>query len=279
MAARRVRRLSIAVRIALGRAHFEHADFLDAARTLAIEHGPAAVTVGSVTQHLGAPIGSFYHRFASRDVLLAELWLTTVLAFQEGFVAAIEAGDGLAAALHTLWEYVEKRGDAIWQHRRQTSGYISGTLRYEVLKKAKFRCELCGTPADERALEVDHITPRNKGGADEISNLQALCYSCNAMKRDRDDTDFRAVRASYDRRESECPFCVLGDRKIELQNGLALVLYDAFPVTDGHALVMPECLSGPLVQPASDGIEQGLAESPFSSMQGTRAAVSPGSCP
>jgi AcrR family transcriptional regulator len=67
----------------MGRAHFEHADFLDAARTLAIEHGPAAVTVGSVTQHLGAPIGSFYHRFASRDVLLAELWLTTVLAFQE----------------------------------------------------------------------------------------------------------------------------------------------------------------------------------------------------
>ena len=85
----------------MGRAHFKHADFLDAARTLAIERGPAAVTVGSVTQHLGAPIGSFYHRFASRDVLLAELWLTTVLAFQEGFVAAIEAGDGLAAALHT----------------------------------------------------------------------------------------------------------------------------------------------------------------------------------
>jgi AcrR family transcriptional regulator len=85
----------------MGRARFEHADFLDAARTLAIEHGPAAVTVGSVTQHLGAPVGSFYHRFASRDVLLAELWLTTVLAFQEGFVTAIEAGDGLAAALHT----------------------------------------------------------------------------------------------------------------------------------------------------------------------------------
>jgi AcrR family transcriptional regulator len=85
----------------MGRAHFEHADFLAAARKLAIEHGPAAVTVGSVTQQLGAPTGSFYHRFASRDVLLAELWLTTVLEFQEGFVAAIEAGDGLAAALHT----------------------------------------------------------------------------------------------------------------------------------------------------------------------------------
>ncbi|HEY6621834.1 MAG TPA: helix-turn-helix domain-containing protein [Steroidobacteraceae bacterium] len=85
----------------MGRALFEHADFLEAARALATEQGPAAVTVGAVTQHLGAPIGSFYHRFASRDVLLGELWLNTVLAFQVGFVAAIEAGDGLAAALHT----------------------------------------------------------------------------------------------------------------------------------------------------------------------------------
>ena len=59
------------------------------------------MTVDSVTQRLGAPKGSFYHRFASRDALLGELWLKTVLAYQERFVAAIEAGDGLAAALHT----------------------------------------------------------------------------------------------------------------------------------------------------------------------------------
>jgi len=48
--------------------------------------------------------GSFYYRFPSRDVLLAELWLATALAFQQGFVAAIKAGDGLTAALHTpIW--------------------------------------------------------------------------------------------------------------------------------------------------------------------------------
>jgi AcrR family transcriptional regulator len=85
----------------MGYALFEHADFLAAARALAAEHGPAAVTVGSVTKRLKAPKGSFYYRFASRDLLLGELWLSTVLAYQEGFVAAIEAGDGLAAALHT----------------------------------------------------------------------------------------------------------------------------------------------------------------------------------
>ena len=56
---------------------------------------------GSNRSSHGGNKGSFYYRFASRDALLGELWLTTVLAYQEGFVAAIEAGDGLAAALHT----------------------------------------------------------------------------------------------------------------------------------------------------------------------------------
>ena len=84
----------------MGRAHFEHADFFAAARTLIAERGPVAVTVDAIIRQLNAPKGSFYHRFASRDALLGELWLTTVLAFQEGFVSAIEAGDGLAAALH-----------------------------------------------------------------------------------------------------------------------------------------------------------------------------------
>lgn len=85
----------------MGRPLFDSAGFLAAARALACEHGPGAVTVDSVTRRLGAPKGSFYHRFASRDALLGELWMKTVLAYQEGFVAAAEAGDGLAAALHT----------------------------------------------------------------------------------------------------------------------------------------------------------------------------------
>src|SRR5215475_14821564 len=85
----------------MGRPHFDNAGFLAAARALASERGPAAVTVDSVTQRLKAPKGSFYYRFASRDALLGELWLTTVLAYQEGFVAAIDKGDGLGAALHT----------------------------------------------------------------------------------------------------------------------------------------------------------------------------------
>jgi AcrR family transcriptional regulator len=85
----------------MGRALFDNKGFVAAARSLASERGPAAVTVDSVTERLKAPKGSFYYRFASRDALLGELWLETVLAYQRDFIAAIEAGDGLGAALHT----------------------------------------------------------------------------------------------------------------------------------------------------------------------------------
>jgi hypothetical protein len=54
--------------------------------------------------------------------------------------------------------FLEKRSDP-WSHRRKSAGYVSGTLRYEVLKRAMFRWEACGGSAENRALEVDHIVP------------------------------------------------------------------------------------------------------------------------
>jgi AcrR family transcriptional regulator len=85
----------------MGHPAFGNSDFLDAALALAAEHGPSGVTVAAISARLKAPTGSFYHRFASRDALLAELWFNTVLAFQEGIRLALDAGDGLRAALHT----------------------------------------------------------------------------------------------------------------------------------------------------------------------------------
>jgi AcrR family transcriptional regulator len=85
----------------MGRRKFDDEDFLDAALAIIAERGPLAVTVGSIAERLKAPVGSFYHRFASRDLLLGELWLRTVLDFQQGISAALDAADGLRAALHT----------------------------------------------------------------------------------------------------------------------------------------------------------------------------------
>lgn len=146
----------------------------------------------------------------------------------------------IAACQAKLDDYLAQRGEKIWQHRKQSNGYISGTLRYEVLKRAAFHCELCGISADVKALEVDHITPRNKGGSDDPDNLQALCYSCNAMKRDRDDTDFRAVKDSYQHREDGCLFCEIPADRIILENELAYAIRDGFPVTEHHTLIIPK---------------------------------------
>src|ERR1700730_2044393 len=85
----------------MGRAKYDDGAFLAAALGSPAIAGPPAVTIGAITDRLKAPVGSFYHRFASRDVLLGELWRRTVLDFQQGIPATLAAGDGLRAALHT----------------------------------------------------------------------------------------------------------------------------------------------------------------------------------
>jgi ATP adenylyltransferase len=139
-----------------------------------------------------------------------------------------------------ITRYLASRGDRLYRHRRLSLGEITGTDRYEVLKRAGFRCELCGTPADERALDVDHILPRNRGGSDDRANLQALCYRCNGNKGDRDDTDFRTVREGLSAKGQGCIFCALQGREVVAENSLAVAFRDAFPVTPLHTLIVPK---------------------------------------
>ncbi len=73
---------------------------LDAARDLIVAGGPHAATTTAISAASGAPTGSLYHRFGSRAVLVAEVWLRTVRRFQDGLRAAAEAAaPGLAQAL------------------------------------------------------------------------------------------------------------------------------------------------------------------------------------
>ena len=134
----------------------------------------------------------------------------------------------------------EQRGEEVFAHRSRHRTPISGSIKYRVLTRAKGRCECCGAHEHQRALEVDHIVPRNHGGSDELSNLQALCFRCNAGKRDTDTTDFRGLQASYGRRQDGCVFCALESScRVLLENELALCIADAYPVTPGHSLVIP----------------------------------------
>ena len=65
------------------------------------------------------------------------------------------------------------------------------TLRDGAFEKAKtkggkYKCAHCGAEYPNRImLQVDHITPMNKGGKTTPDNLQILCRSCNAEKSDK----------------------------------------------------------------------------------------------
>lgn len=164
---------------------------------------------------------------------------------------------------HSIEDYISKRGSSIWGHRGPDSGYVSGGIRYQVLKRASYRCELCGAHEDQIALHVDHIIPRVKGGPDNLSNFQALCMTCNTNKRDTDDTDFRGVLDSYNDREDGCIFCELGAGRIVGENELCVATRDAFPVTEHHTLVIPKRHVADyfdLYQPERNAIEAMLHE-------------------
>ncbi len=82
---------------------------LDCALDLFVEGGLEAVTVAGVARRTGAPSGSMYHRFPSRDALLARLWLRTVERFQAGYIEALGDGDPERAArraVHHVLQWV-----------------------------------------------------------------------------------------------------------------------------------------------------------------------------
>jgi ATP adenylyltransferase len=147
----------------------------------------------------------------------------------------------IALCEEKLKDFESKRGDSVWEHRSRNRKLVSGTVRYSVLKRANYRCELCGIKADDKALEVDHIVPKSLGGADDLTNYQALCYSCNASKGNRDSTDLAGSRIEYTNRLDGCLFCeAYSDRKVIAENTLAYAIEDGFPVTEGHTLIIPK---------------------------------------
>lgn len=142
-----------------------------------------------------------------------------------------------------ITEFEARRGEAVWSHRRRGHRPISGSVRYTVLSRARGRCELCGISNEEKMLEVDHIFPKSLGGKDDLSNYQALCYSCNAAKRNTDDTDFRLFKTLYEHREDQCLFCDIQSvdtKRIVAENNLAYAIRDGFAVTKGHTLFIPK---------------------------------------
>jgi len=83
----------------LGRPQHSDHRILDAAGALLLESGPRAATIEAIASASGAPKGSIYYRFRSRDEIFASLWIRAVERFQAALLAAVGVGEPLEVAV------------------------------------------------------------------------------------------------------------------------------------------------------------------------------------
>ena len=72
---------------------------LDAARARVLADGPRAASVAAIAQDSGAPVGTLYHRFGTRDGVLVAVWLRALERFQARALAASRVADPLESAV------------------------------------------------------------------------------------------------------------------------------------------------------------------------------------
>lgn len=92
---------------------FTRDEILDGALAAVAEHGRAA-TIAQVALASTAPVGSIYHRFSSRDEMLASLWIREVNRFHVSLRAVVDAADPrgslLRIAVHSV-QYARNHPD------------------------------------------------------------------------------------------------------------------------------------------------------------------------
>jgi AcrR family transcriptional regulator len=151
-------------------ARHAHRTILDSATRVSAEVGPRQLTIAAVAARSGAPVGSIYHRYASRDEILAAVWLDLVAAFQERFLAALDGGEPIAAAraavrytcawvrrhprearlllLHRRDDFAAERWPQSYRHRAEALAASAGESLQRYARRLFGRCR----PAELRIV-------------------------------------------------------------------------------------------------------------------------------
>lgn len=87
-----------------------------------------------------------------------------------------------------MWRKAFHDENGYWPQR---GGRISPKKRLALYERDDCKCYLCGdtlsldTPFnDPKALTLDHVHPRSRGGTDDPDNLKTCCRECNIKKAD-----------------------------------------------------------------------------------------------
>lgn len=59
---------------------------------------------------------------------------------------------------------------------------LSQSERQQIHNKCNGHCAYCGRELEYKDMQVDHMTPISRGGADALSNMLPACRSCNHYK-------------------------------------------------------------------------------------------------
>lgn len=105
-----------------------------------VAEGRLGATTSGIAGLLGAAVGSIYHRFGSRDLLLARLWIRTIQRFRGGFIRALRenAEAAMAAALYNVgWSHDHpKEARVMLLYRREELAVLNTDVEKAVMHHA-----------------------------------------------------------------------------------------------------------------------------------------------
>ena len=111
-------------------------------------------------------------------LVLATMWSWTV-------VVALLLADAL------IWVMLITRSGERRIRPTERKLRLSKERRRELMRQYNYTCVYCGRRRIARNLEIDHIIPLDRGGLDDVSNLQVTCGPCNRRKLNQTDEEFR----------------------------------------------------------------------------------------
>jgi AcrR family transcriptional regulator len=165
-------------------AKHDESSILKAAAAIVASRGPNGTTIAAIAHAIGAPSGSIYHRFQTRDELLGRLWLNKAAFFQDRWRTALNKSDaeeaGLAAALSLPRTVREdfKGARIMLLHRRED--FLSESWPAEMRAEAE---RLNQQVQDSLAQITRRLFGRNSVFARQVATFAVLDLPFSAVRR------------------------------------------------------------------------------------------------
>ncbi len=131
------------------------------------------LSVQEISKMAGVSVGSLYHRFGSREAILAESWLDAVQAFQAGFLTALERG-GLEAALETPRFCIREPDRAL----------ILVSLRKDTMAGAGVNAELSGeiNSVNQKTIRIISEFAKSNDLSEDLCHLALIAIPLSVVQ-------------------------------------------------------------------------------------------------